>query len=315
MNRAGSGASSTGAGPSPGPDLASITQPRAAIATATARLVAAGVGSARVDAELLLAHVLEIDRGRLVVVDEPLPYAVAARYAQLVERRAGRVPLQHLTGIAPFAGLDLAVGPGVFIPRPETELLVEAALAVLPTDRPTTVVDLCAGSGAIGLAIAHHRPSATVHSVELDPEALGWLRTNRDRRAALGDRPIAIHRADVTGADLLAELTGRVDVVVTNPPYVPSAAVLEPEVRDHDPHRALFADVDGLGVITALVAPIARLLVGGGWALIEHDDSHGAEVEALFTVRSGFDRVEGRTDLAGRDRFVVTRRASGSEPA
>ncbi|WP_066905074.1 peptide chain release factor N(5)-glutamine methyltransferase [Millisia brevis] len=292
-----------------------MTHPRAAIAAATARLAAAGVSSARVDAELLIAHLLGIDRGRLVAVDDPLPTAVAARYAQLVERRASRVPLQHLTGIAPFYGLDLAVGPGVFIPRPETELLVEAALAVLPTDRPTTVVDLCAGSGAIGLAIAHHRPSAAVHSVEIDPDALGWLRTNRDRRAALGDRPITVHRADVTGPDLLTELSGRVDVVVTNPPYVPSGAVLEPEVRDHDPHRALFADVDGLAVIATMVEPIRRLLVPGGRALIEHDDSHAAGVEALFDARSGFERTEGRTDLAGRDRFVVTRRASTVEPA
>lgn len=285
------------------------TDLRATIAAAAGRLAAAGVGSPRVDAELLVAHLLGVDRSRLWLIDGPLDRSIAARYTDLVERRARRVPLQHLTGSAPFAGLDLAVGPGVFIPRPETELLVEAALERIPTDRAVTVVDLCAGSGAIGLAIAHRRPNAAVHSVEIDPAALTWLRRNRERRADAGDRPIRVHRGDVTRPDLLAHLSGGVDVVVANPPYVPAAADLEPEVRDHDPHPALFAEADGLSVIAAMVAPIARLLVPGGWALVEHDDSHAAGVAALFAADSDFDRIERRRDLAGRERFVLTRRA------
>lgn len=290
-------------------------QLRAMLTAAAARLAAAGVGSPRVDAELLAAHLLGVDRSRLWAIDDVLDPHAVARYEDLIERRTRRIPLQHLTGLAPFAGMELMVGPGVFIPRPETELIVEAALDLIPSDRPTTVVDLCAGSGAIGLAIARLRPRASVHSVELDPDALTWLRRNRDRCAVAGDRPVVIHHADATDPRLLAELGGQVDLVVSNPPYVPSGAVLEPEVADHDPHRALFADVDGLSVISAMAGPIARLLVPAGWAVIEHDDSHAAGVSALFTAGSGFDRVERRRDLAGRDRFVVTRRAAPAQPA
>lgn len=283
---------------------------RSDIVRSTARLADAGVGSPRVDAEELAAHVLGVPRGRLLLIDDAAYSPEAAeRFIDLVERRAGRIPLQHLTGTAPFDGIDLAVGPGVFVPRPETELLVAAAVAALPTDRPTLVVDLCAGTGAIGLAIARRRPRATVHAVEVDDRALEWLRRNRDRRSAAGDTPIVVHAGDAADVGALG-LDGTVDVVAVNPPYVPTDAVLEPEVVDHDPHRALFGDRDGLATITRLIDPIARLLAPGGIAVMEHDDSHAAAVAALFERHGAFDETVRHRDLAGRERFVVTRRAA-----
>ncbi|APE38044.1 protein-(glutamine-N5) methyltransferase, release factor-specific [Nocardia mangyaensis] len=279
---------------------------RPLITAAAVRLAESGVASPLPDAENLAAHVLGVDRMRLAL--HPMIEAdEAARFGQLVERRATRIPLQHLTGIAVMGEIDLAVGPGVFVPRPETELLFAWALAYLETlghAHAPIVVDLCTGTGALALAIAHARPDAVVHAVELDPDAMIWTRRNTEARAADGDTPVTLHTADVTDSALLTELTGRVDLVVANPPYIPEAAVLDPEVADHDPHRALFGGPDGLDVIRAMTPNIARLLRPGGATAVEHDDTNGAGVAAIVTA-AGLAEVTEHPDLAGRPRFVT----------
>ncbi|WP_109529196.1 MULTISPECIES: peptide chain release factor N(5)-glutamine methyltransferase [Nocardia] len=285
---------------------------RPAVDEAAEILGQAGVHSPRADAELLAAHLLGVQRTRLILVPLIEPEQLE-RYRELVARRAQRIPLQHLTGVASMGEIDLAVGPGVFVPRPETELLFAWALAfleTLPRDHPPTVVDLCTGSGALALAIAHARPDARVHAVELDPDALRWARRNADDRAADGDTAIVLHADDVTDPALLTELNGRVDVVVANPPYIPEDAVLDPEVADHDPHRALFGGTDGLDVIRGMVPTITRLLRPGGATAIEHDDSNGSALAAVLNAEVGmFTDVAEHPDLAGRPRFVVARRA------
>ncbi|MGQ4619940.1 peptide chain release factor N(5)-glutamine methyltransferase [Nocardia sp. R7R-8] len=267
----------------------------------------AGVHSPRADAEHLAAHVLGVERTRLALT--PLvPPAKLAEFRALVDRRAERIPVQHLTGTAAMGALDLAVGPGVFVPRPETELLFAWALAQLeavPHDHAPIVVDLCTGSGALALAVAHARPDAEVHAVELDPAALVWARRNADDRIAAGDTPITLYADDATDPDLLPDLNGRVDIVVSNPPYIPEGARLDPEVADHDPSIALFGGPDGLSVIRGMIPNITRLLRPGGATAIEHDDTNGSGVAALLTATGAFTDVVEHPDLAGKPRFVA----------
>ncbi|MGF7122473.1 peptide chain release factor N(5)-glutamine methyltransferase [Rhodococcus sp. TAF43] len=284
---------------------------RLAIIEAAAELERAGVPSARVDAELLAAHLLGVERTRLglvPLVDPP----VIDEYRKLVARRAERIPLQYITGSTAMGNISLEVGPGVFVPRPETELLLAWALAHLESSgrRAPVVMDLCTGSGALALAIAHARPDAVVHAVELQPEALAWARRNSDRRREAGDTPIRLVQGDVTDRALLTELEGGVDLVVSNPPYIPEGAVLDPEVADHDPHTALFGGADGLSVIKPMVNNIARWLRIGGAVGVEHDDTNGAQVAELFRSRRVFDHVVEHPDLAGRPRFVVAHRVA-----
>ncbi|MEV0856921.1 peptide chain release factor N(5)-glutamine methyltransferase [Nocardia fluminea] len=282
---------------------------RPLIVEAVARLAEAGVGSPVPDAENLAAHVLGTERMRLALIPMIEP-EIADRYRALIEQRAARIPLQHLTGTAAMGEIDLAVGPGVFVPRPETELLFAWALAyleTLPHDHTPIVVDLCTGSGALALAIAHARPDAEVHAVELDPDALTWARRNADTRIAEGDSPITLYADDVTDPALLTLLTGRVDLVVANPPYIPESATLDPEVADHDPHRALFGGPDGLDVIRAMIPNIARLLRADGATGIEHDDTNGRGVAALLAA-ADFSDIAEHADLADKPRFVVARR-------
>src|SRR3954466_13357071 len=212
--------------------------PRRARARAAARRPAeAGVDSPRVDAELLLAHVLDMPRGRLLTLDQ-VPDAAAARFGALLEQRADRVPLQHLTGRAPFRHLELAVGPGVFVPRPETEQLAGWALDRLAGIREPVVLDLGSGSGALALSIAHEHPRARVTAVERDPGAIAGPRHNAAARAAAGDTPVAVVAGDMTDPGLLRALDGTVDLVVSNPPYVPDGARVPPEGADPDPPPA-----------------------------------------------------------------------------
>ncbi|MEV6771592.1 peptide chain release factor N(5)-glutamine methyltransferase [Nocardia sp. NPDC051030] len=285
---------------------------RPAIRAAAETLQAAGVHSPLADAELLAAHVLGVDRMRLALVPMVTPDQLE-EFRKLVARRAERFPLQHLTGTAAMGEIDLAVGPGVFIPRPETELLFAWALGQLEAighDHQPIVVDLCTGSGALALAIAHARPDAQVHAVELDPEALTWARRNALQLADEGDTPIDLHAGDVTDPSILDHLNGRVDVVVSNPPYIPEGAQLDPEVADHDPHRALFGGPDGLDVIRPMIGNIARLLRPEGSVAIEHDDTNGGDVAALLTAQGGFTSVVEHPDLAGKPRFVAARRTA-----
>lgn len=267
----------------------------------------AGVHSPRADAEHLAAHVLGVERTRLALSPLVAPDELDA-FRELVARRAERIPLQHLTGTAVMGALDLAVGPGVFVPRPETELLYAWALAqleALPHDHAPIVVDLCTGSGALALAVAHARPDAEVHAVELDPAALVWARRNADDRIAAGDTPITLYADDATDPELLTDLNGRVDIVLSNPPYIPEGARLDPEVAEHDPSVALFGGPDGLSVIRGMIPNITRLLRPGGATAIEHDDTNGSGVAALLTATGVFTDVVEHPDLAGKPRFVV----------
>ena len=277
------------------------------LAEAARRLAAAGVESPRVDADLLLAHVLGTTRTGLLTLDE-VPDEAAARFGDLVGQRADRVPLQHLTGRAPFRHLEFAVGPGVFVPRPETEQLVEWALGRLAGVAEPVVVDLGSGSGAIALSIAHEHPGARVTAVERDPGAIEWTRHNAAARAAAGDTPVEVLAGDMTDPALLTALDGEVDVVVSNPPYVPDGARLPREVADHDPPLALWGGPDGLDVVRGLLGTAARLVRPGGWLGIEHADQQGSALPALVRAH-GFTDVEDHPDLAGRPRFTTARRA------
>ncbi|MFB8283043.1 peptide chain release factor N(5)-glutamine methyltransferase [Nocardia colli] len=284
---------------------------RPAINDAIETLRQAGVHSPQADAEQLAAHVIGVERSRLVLTPLVAPDRLA-EFRALVDRRAQRIPLQHLTGTVAMGEIELAVGPGVFVPRPETELLFAWALAqleALPHDHAPIVVDLCTGSGALALAIAHARPDADVRAVELDPAALSWARRNADQCIADGDTPITLYADDVTDPALLTELDGRVDLVVSNPPYIPDGAQLDPEVADHDPHRALFGGPDGLDVIRGMLPTITRLLRTGGATAIEHDDSNGSDLAALLGKQGDFADIAEHPDLAGRPRFVVATRS------
>ena len=280
---------------------------RLAVAEAERVLTEAGVDSPRADAELLAAHVLGVPRGKLVMV--PLvDVDVVAALGALVARRAGREPLQHLTGTAPMGAIELVVGAGVFVPRPETELLFAWGVDFLEGIRSPVVVDLCTGSGALALALANARPDAVVHAVDRDPSALSWARRNADLRAAAGDTPVRLHSVDVTSPDALVDLDGQVDLGVCNPPYVPEGTPVPPEVADHDPHVAVFSGADGLDVIRSVVGLCARLLRPSGAVGVEHDDTHGESVPALFAARTLFADVALHEDLAGRPRFTTARR-------
>lgn len=276
---------------------------RRAIEEAALLLAGAGVASPRWDAEQLAAHVLGVARTSLPVVPN-LDSAQYAAFTELVARRATREPLQHIIGSVGFRYVELAVGPGVFVPRPETESVAEHAIAAArKAGRAPLVVDLCSGSGAIALSVAHEVKTATVHAVEMDERALDWLRRNAAARVAAGDPPVTVHAGDV--ADALPELDGTVDVVVSNPPYVPVAdlATTTPEVRDHDPLVALVAGPDGLDVIRAVERTAHRLLKPGGAVVVEHEDDQGATAPALFTP-DRWAGVEDHRDLAGRPRWL-----------
>ncbi|MET9224909.1 peptide chain release factor N(5)-glutamine methyltransferase [Lentzea sp. NPDC003310] len=280
---------------------------RLAISEAAKILAEAGVDSPRVDAEYLAAHVLGVERGRLPLIPLVDP-TVIDQLHKLVRVRASRIPLQHILGWAPMGAISVEVGPGVFVPRPETELLMEWGLKALVGVSSPVVVDLCTGTGALALSIAAARPDAVVHAVEIDRQALSWTRRNADARAAAGDTPIRLHFGDATDPALLSDLDGQVDLLVCNPPYVPEGTPVQPEVGEHDPHHAVFSGDDGLDVIRHVVWAAARWLKPGGSVGIEHDDTQGESVPALLAARRALTDVTDHTDLAGRPRFATARR-------
>jgi release factor glutamine methyltransferase len=276
---------------------------RAALDDATARLALAGVASPRVDAELLAAHALGVSRSRLIVdMQRPIDLEV---YDALVRRRCAREPLQHITGAAHFRHIELAVGPGVFTPRPETEVVAGYAIDWLLASRlkEPLVVDLCTGSGAVALAIADEVPGARVHGVELDPDAYQWAVRNCSASS------VRLHLADV--AEALPQLDGKVDVVVSNPPYIPDDAVIrDPEVAAHDPALALWGGTDGLDTVRTVERTAARLLRPEGLLVIEHADLQGEAVPDVLRTAGCWLDVEDHLDLAGRDRYATARRGS-----
>jgi release factor glutamine methyltransferase len=273
---------------------------RALLTTATALLGAAGVDSARVEAELLLAHSLGVERSRLPLVDA-VPTGAQSSFATALARRVLREPLQYIVGHAPFRHLELSVGPGVFVPRPETELLVDAVLPTLHAVAVPTVVDLCAGSGALALAVADEVPGARGYAVENAPAALDWLRRNT------AGTKVQVVTADVRHRGLLVDLRATVDAVVCNPPYVPTGQRVEPEVRA-DPDDAVFAGPDGLSLMPAVAARAAELLRPGGVVAIEHDDTHGESMPRLLTQLGCWRDISAHQDLAGRPRYVTALR-------
>ncbi|MDT5126740.1 MAG: release factor glutamine methyltransferase [Mycobacterium sp.] len=276
-----------------------MTRLRRAIDDAAGTLAAAGVDTPRVDAEQLAAHTAGVDRGRLAFHEPDEPFF--GRYRDVIDARARRIPLQHLTSTAAFGPVTVTVGPGVFIPRPETESLLEWALAQPLPDAPT-IVDLCTGSGALAVALAHERPGARIIAVDDSADALVYARRNSTSTA------IELIEADVTTPGLLSEHNGSVDLIVANPPYIPDGARLEPEVAQHDPEHALFGGPDGMRVIGPIVDLAARLLRPGGSIAVEHDDTTADATTALFDQAGAFTDVASRRDLAGRPRFVTATR-------
>lgn len=285
---------------------------RAVVHAATATLEAAGVPSPRADAVLLAAHALGVDRGeveRRMILGGELDDGLRDRLSGLVDERAARVPLQHLTGRAPFRRLELHVGPGVFVPRPETEDVAGLAITEAAALDGPVVVDLCTGSGAIALAVADEVTGARVLAVEASELAVAWARRNVEATGV--DVEVVHGDATAPPEDLpeLAPFVGGVDVVVANPPYIPTGMVpTEIEVREHDPEVALYGgSEDGLRIPLAVAETAAGLLRPGGLLVMEHADTQGESLPAAL-AGTGWDEVTDHRDLSGRPRTVTARR-------
>lgn len=278
-----------------------------AVREATAILAAAGVPSPRVDAELLAEHLLGVGLGRLraMLLGDSL---VPEGYAELVAERAQRVPLQHITGVAHFRYLQLAVGPGVFVPRPETESVVQLVIDRLQGLARPKVVDLGTGSGAIAGSIAHEVPGAEVVAVEFSEFAHAWAQKNL---APLG---VELVRGDLR--DALPERSGTFDVVVSNPPYIPSEAIPnEPEVALHDPPEALYGGgADGMELPTAAAASAARLLVPGGYFVMEHAEVQSGWIAAMLKRTGRWTEITSHRDLNGKERATSAVLAESPPP-
>jgi release factor glutamine methyltransferase len=263
------------------------------------------------DAELLVGHILGESRGRvqaLAFMGAPVSASQHASALALAAERAQRVPLQHLTGKAAFRSLELSVGPGVFVPRPETETVTQLAidaLATVPDPRPLAV-DLCTGSAAIALSLAHEVPTAEVWAIEKSPEAYAWAERNVEQH---GDGRVHLVRGDVADTlSLLAPLQGRVHVLVSNPPYVPDDMVpRDPEVRDHDPGLALYGGHEGLDLIRVISRVGLDLIASGGLIVLEHAEGQGAQIRRLLTA-DGWRAASTHQDLTLRDRATIALR-------
>ena len=294
--------------------MAAVT---ALIDSATKLLEQAGVSSPQVDAQLLLAHTIGVQRSQLLTADS-LTSQQELEFEALVARRANREPLQHLTGVAHFRHISLAVGPGVFVPRPETELLVEAAIAHLKNiPQPRLVADLCAGSGAIALSLALEVPGTTVHAVELSDAAVKWLTRNVSEHAAqleAAGSQVIIHHGNAGDRDLLSEFAGKFAAVVSNPPYIPDAMIpRDPEARDHDPAIALFSGDDGLAAARDIVLVAGEALAAGGFFGMEHADVQGESMPNLLNEMTGiWSQVKDNQDYNKLPRFTTAVRSANS---
>ena len=280
---------------------------------AASQLREVGVSSADQEARQLLAHAAGVELDRLPLLDD-VEDAHAAYFQTLINKRVRRVPLQHLTGRAHFRYLELEVGPGVFVPRPETEVMTGWAIEQL---RPMVyavargesrhlpvVVELGTGSGAVAKSIAVELTGTRVHAVEISEEAAAYAARN------LADTTVELYVQDMVGA--LPELNGSVDLVIANPPYIPLDAFesVVPEARDHDPPLALFSGDDGLDAIKIVAAEAARLLRPAGLLCIEHADVQGESAQQVLVQHGAFAGVRDHLDLAGRPRFVTAVRRS-----
>jgi release factor glutamine methyltransferase len=273
-----------------------------ALESASARFEQAGIESASADAEILLGHLLHLSRGELqskVITDEE--FSQVDEFEALVQKRAERFPLQHLTGVAHFRRLTLKVGPGVFVPRPETEVVTQIAVDALRASghAEPIAVDLATGSGAIALSLAVEVPNAKVFAIELSGEALKYTKQNF---AELAPDAVLVE-GDL--ADAFPELNGTVDVLVSNPPYIPDEMIpIYPEVHLHDPSLALYGGADGLDVVRKVDVVARRLLHTGGTLIIEHADMQGEAVRELL-LASGWRQVRTHKDFVGRDRATT----------
>jgi release factor glutamine methyltransferase len=279
------------------------------VAVATDRLAAAGVASPEHDARALAVHVLGLAKPSDLLLADGFDDDQRVAFDELVSRRSARVPLQHLTGSVGFRYIELEVGPGVFVPRPETESVVQWAVDSIRTEGWTAplLADLCTGSGTIAFALANEIPGVTVHAVERDPGALAWTRRNAANRVKAGDPEVHLHLGSVE--DSLLDMDACFDLVASNPPYVAvnEAHLPDPEVVDHDPEIALFAGEDGLDVIRLVEQAARRLLKPGGLVVVEHSDRQGRTAPEVFGRAGGWTEVADHQDLAGRDRFVTAR--------
>ena len=280
---------------------------------AIAVLSGAGIRNADVDAELLIGHVLGLSRGQVqakAITDAALDPEQRLAVIEAVERRAAREPLQHITGRAPFRSLELAVGPGVFVPRPETESVAQVAIDTLlavasPTPR---AIDLGTGSGAIAIAMATEVPQAEIVAVENSPRAFVWARQNVRELAGSNLRLIFADLAELPSELDGAPLDGTFDVVVSNPPYIPLGAIpRDPEVRLHDPEVALYGGEDGLDVVRAISSRAAALLHPGGTLILEHGELQGTAIRELLAA-DGWRAAATHRDLLGRDRTTTALR-------
>ena len=271
---------------------------------AVAELEQAGVASPTPDAEQLLAHVLGLSRGELLTASflgDQITVEQTKFFAQLVARRAAREPLQHLTGSVSFLGMELTVGPGVFVPRPETEYLIELVRlnsSLSPTMADTRLLDIGTGSGAIACALQQLFPSASVTAIELDPRAAEWAERNFAKNAAR----VRLERGDF--AQILPTHRAEFDLIVSNPPYIPADAVpQDPEVRLHDPELALYSGDDGLDAIRGIASLAPHAIRPGGGLWLEHADSQSKAIVELL-LAEGWSAVRAWRDLTGRKRYV-----------
>lgn len=277
-----------------------------AVHAAARRLAEAGVPDPLVDAELLAGHVLGARRGEVqaaVVRGDSIDAALSEVLDALIARRSAREPLQHITGTAPFRHLELAVGPGVFVPRPETETVVQYAIdALLGSALPEPIgIDLGTGSGAIALAMATEVPHARIYATELSPDAFPWAQRN-----TAGAANLTLVNDDLAHA--FGELDGTASVVISNPPYVPDAAIpRDPEVRLFDPSMALYGGEDGLDIVRVLSVRALELLHAGGLLVVEHGELQGEEIRSILT-RDGWRAAATHRDLTLRDRATTALR-------
>jgi release factor glutamine methyltransferase len=273
--------------------------------SAVRQLEDAGVDSPAADARHLLAHVLGLPPSRLLLVDE-VGRDDERSFAALIDRRTTREPLQHLTGTAHFRYLELAVGPGVFVPRPETEAMtgwaVDRLRELQSEDRQPSVVELCAGSGAISKAIATEVPGVQVRAVEISEEASSWAVRN------LAGTSVELHTLDMVAVP--ADWDQTVDLVIANPPYIPLEAFesVAPEARDHDPAIALYSGNDGLDAIRTVAKVAGRLLRDGGLVCAEHAEAQEQSAPQVFLDAGTFTAVRDHRDLNCRPRFVTATR-------